>query len=108
MADNLLPAGTVENLNRLVDRYTIAEIAAKAMGLPPAAVTVSPFTDMAASHKAAPYVTALYNIGVVEGSEKDGGMIFQGSLGIRRKEIAAIIWRMQNYVQTGNVKGTAA
>ena len=107
-ADNLLPAGTVENLNRLVDRYTIAEIAAKAMGLPPAAVTVSPFTDMAASHKAAPYVTALYNIGVVEGSEKDGGMIFQGSLGIRRKEIAAIIWRMQNYVQTGNVKGTTA
>ena len=107
-ADNLLPAGTVENLNRLVDRYTIAEIAAKAMGLPPAAVTVSPFTDMAASHKASPYVAALYNIGVVEGSEKDGGMIFQGSLGIRRKEIAAIIWRMQNYVQTGNVKGTTA
>jgi hypothetical protein len=35
-------------------------------------------------------------------------MIFQGSLGIRRKEIAAIIWRMQNYVQTGNVKGTTA
>ena len=27
---------------------------------------------------------------------------------LNRKEIAAIIWRMQNYVQTGNVKGTAA
>lgn len=103
-ADNLLPANTSEDLNRLVSRYTIAEIAARAMKLTPAAVTTSPFSDMAATHASGPYVMALYNTRVIEGSkdEKTNTMVFQGTMGIRRKEFAAIIWRMQNYVKTGD------
>lgn len=109
-ADNLLPAGTPENLNRLVDRYTIAEIAARAMHLTPVAVTASPFSDMASTHKSAPYVMALYQTSVIEGSvdSKTNAKVYQGTMGIRRKEFAAIIWRMQNYVQTGNVNGSTA
>lgn len=109
-ADNLLPSGISEDLNRLVSRYAIAEIAARAMKLTPAAVTASPFADMAATYEKAPYVVALYNTGVIEGSEDAATkkIVYQGTMGIRRREFAAIIWRMQNYVQTGNAKGTTA
>lgn len=107
-ADNLLPAGVSEDLNRRVSRYVIAEIAARALKLTPVAVTVSPFSDMKPTDASAPYVMALYNTRIIEGSEDAATktMVFTGTLGIRRKEFAAIIWRMMNYVQTGNVNGT--
>lgn len=109
-ADKLLPAGVPEDLNRLVNRYVIAEIAARAMKLTPAAVTVSPFSDMKATESAAPYVMALYNTGIIEGSPDATGktVVYQGVMGIRRKEFAAIIWRMQNYVKTGDVNNTGS
>ena len=107
-ADNLLPAGVSEDLNRLVSRYVIAEIAAKAMKLMPVTVTVSPFSDMKPTDTSAPYVMALYNTRIIEGSEDAATktMVYMGTMGIRRREFAAIIWRMMNYVQTGNVTGT--
>ena len=107
-ADNLLPAGVSEDLNRLVSRYVIAEIAARAMKLPPVSVTVSPFSDMKPTDASAPYVMALYTTRNIEGSEDAATktMVYMGTMGIRRREFAAIIWRMMNYVQTGNVNGT--
>ena len=107
-ADNLLPANLVQDLDRRVSRYAIAEIAARAMKLPVSAVTVSPFSDMAAGHASAPYVVALYNIGVLTGSQDaaTGLTTYQGDVAIRRKDISAIIWRMQNYVRTGSVNAT--
>ncbi len=110
--DSLLPASLVQDLDRRVNRYAIAEIAARAMKLPVSAVTSSPFSDMAFDHASAPYVMALYGIGVLTGSaDKNTGLpIYNGTFAIQRSEFAAIIWRMQNYVRTGNVntKTTAA
>lgn len=109
-ADGLWPANTNEDLDRRVSRYTIAEIAAKAMKLPVSAVTVSPFSDMAVTEATGPYVMALYNIGVITGSKDDvtNTMIYQGSMAIRRKDFSAIIWRVRNYVSTGNVNGVTS
>ncbi len=106
-ADNLLPANTIEKLDRAVNRYTIAEIACRALKLAPAAVTVSPFGDMAATVSSAPYVMALYNIQVITGdtSKTTGQLVYNGTYAIERSQFAAIIWRVQNYVRTGNVNG---
>lgn len=105
-ADGLLPSGVIEKLDRPVDRYTIAEIAVRAMKLQTAPATASPFSDMAASHASAPAVMALYNIKVVTGETKNNQVIFNGTYAIKRSEFAAIIWRMRNYTHTGNVNGT--
>lgn len=107
-ADGLLPANADEDLNKNISRYTIAEIAARAMKLPIVPVTASPFADMTASVSSAPYVMALYNAKVVNGTQnKNGQDVFQGTYAITRSEFAAIIWRMQNYVRTGSADGTS-
>lgn len=108
-ADNLLPAGINERLDRSVDRYTMAEITARAMGLTLTPLATSPFADMAVNDTAAPAVGALHSIGVLIGSENAAKqMIYQGKYAIKRCDFAIIIWRVQNYVRTGNVNGTAA
>ena len=108
-ADNLLPAGAIERLDRPVDRYMIAEITARAMKLQTAAVAVSPFADMPVNNTAAPAVAALHQIGVLIGSaNKDNQMVYQGEYAIKRCDFAIIIWRVQNYVRTGNVNGITA
>lgn len=107
-ADNLLPAGLIENLDRTVNRYDIAQITSRAMKLA-ASSTSSPFADMQNTEAAAPYVMSLYDTGVITGDKnKAGQLVFNGTYAIRRSEFAAIIWRVQNYVQTGNVNGTTA
>ena len=116
LEDGLLPAnlleimGKLKNrediLDRIVSRYEIAVITAKGMNLPLAAVTASPFSDMAISESAAPYVMALYNIGVLIGTGDAGSNPYQGTMAIRRKDISIIVWRVRNYVETGNVNGT--
>ena len=88
-------------------RYDIAAITSRAMNLSASAVTVSPFTDMQPTVSAAPYVMSLYSAGVITGdTNKAGQLVFNGTYAIKRSEFAAIIWRVQNYVQTGNVNGT--
>ena len=116
LEDGLLPAnlleimGKLKNrediLDRIVSRYEIAVITAKGMNLPLAAVTASPFSDMAVSESAAPYVMALYNIGVLIGTGNADSNPYQGTMAIRRKDISVIVWRVRNYVETGNVNGT--
>jgi len=96
-ADGLLPAGTV-GLDRKISRYTIAEIAAKALKLPTSARTTSPFTDMSMTVSSAPYVLALYDASIVNGTaDAKGNVNFYGVNSIRRCEMAAIIYRMNTY-----------
>ena len=92
IADGLL-SKSVADLNRKIDRNTIAEIAAKAMNLPATTLTVSPFSDSNNQ-----YALALYEAGIVEGSVlSDGRVMYYGVNSIRRSEIATIIWRINNY-----------
>ncbi len=97
--DSLLPDTVTEaDLDRKIDRYTIAALAAKALHLPKSALTASPFSDMKITDSAAPYVLALYEAKIVEGSKQSGGDArFNGSQSIRRSEMAAIVWRISNY-----------
>ena len=104
--DGLLASGTDADLNRNVNRYTIAEIAAKAMKLSPIEnATVSPFSDMELTHASAKYVLPLYQLKIFTGStdSKTGKMVFYGVNAIKREEFAAVVWRMQSFVQTGTV-----
>lgn len=108
-ADNLLPAGTVERLDRAIDRYTIAMITVRAMKLPTPAITVSPFSDMPVTAAAAPAVAALNSIEILLGKPNSPNKpLYQGEYAIVRSEFATIIWKVQNYVKTGNANGTAA
>ena len=80
------------------------------MRLTPVPAAASPFTDMAVTEAAAPYVMALYSAGIVTGDKdkKTGLPIYNGTFAIKRSEFATIIWRVQNYVRTGSANGTAA
>ena len=107
--DNLLPNDIVENLNRPVDRYTIAQITARAMKLQPAVYTVSPFADMELTDSAAPSVIALQQLSILIGSASSSNadqMVYYGKYAIKRCDFAVIIWRVQNYMRTGNAGGS--
>jgi len=109
--DGLLPAGLNKDLGRKVDRYTIAEIAARALKLSPIEdAAASPFSDMALTHASAKYVLPLYQLQIFTGSTdaKTGKLVFYGVNAIKREEFAAVVWRMQSYVQTGAVQSIAA
>lgn len=109
--DNLLPDGIVERLDRPVDRYTIAQITARAMKQQPSAYTESPFADMELTDAAAPSVIALQQIHILVGSVNPNNanqMVYYGKYAIKRCDFAVIIWRVQNYMRTGNAGGNIA
>jgi len=86
-----LDAGEVSNLDAPMSRLLIAKVAARAMGLEKADV-LSPFADTADG-----YVLALYEAGIVTGSTGlDGKLAFLPDDGIKRSEVSAIIWRIDN------------
>lgn len=96
-ADGLLAAGTV-NLDRVISRYAIADIAVKALKLPASTRTVSPFDDMSMTAASAPSVLALYDAGIVQGTTTLAGEVkFYGVNSINRAQIALIIYRMNAY-----------
>ena len=104
VTDKLLPKSV--DPDRKISRYTIAEVAAKALRLPASAVQTTAFDDMAASEASAPYVMALYTAGIVNGSKDEAGKVnFKGTFAIRRCEMSVIIWRINNYNRTGNANG---
>lgn len=87
------------DLSRKITRYAIAEMAAKAMRLPKPTSTQSPFTDMTMNNPAAPFVLALYEAGIVGGTEQaDGTYKYYGVNSIIRSEFAKIIWGINNYM----------
>ena len=97
--DGLLSTSVTESyLDRKITRYTIAEIADKAMRLPQTGLKASPFSDMAMTVSSAPSVLALYEAGIVEGTKRsDGTVRFYGVNSITRSEMATIVWRINNY-----------
>ena len=96
LADGILDKPV--DLSRKIDRYAIAEIAAKAMKLKPSTSTKSPFVDMSMKVHAAPYVLALYKAGILNGNVQSNGTVkYYGVNSIRRSEMSAIIWRINNY-----------
>lgn len=74
-----------------ISRLFIAQLAAKALGLPPSKGT-SPFSDVTDG-----YVTALYRQGIVAGNQEGDKLLFKPDSSITRAEISAIVWRVQEY-----------
>ena len=83
------------DLNATVDRNTIAEIAAKALGLAKATYINAGIVGPVDSSNG--YVYALYNAGILNGSFINGSNYFQGSNPITRAEIAKIICAINDY-----------
>ena len=82
------------NLDRKITRKAIADIAYKALKLDKPTIA-SPFAD--SSEESA---LALYEAGIVKGEERSTGLMFFGNYTITRREMAVIIWRMNNYMQS--------
>ena len=87
----LTQAEVPESLNGTVSRLFIARLAAKALGLTPV-TQASPFADVDDG-----YVSALYRLGVVAGSEEGGQRVFHPDSSITRAELSTIIWRIMEY-----------
>ncbi len=84
-------AATVTDLDAPISRLMIAQIAAKALGLP-LTDTRSPFADVSDM-----YVTALFKKGVILGTyNEDGRLIYYPVSKLKRSEMSAIIWRIKN------------
>jgi GH24 family phage-related lysozyme (muramidase) len=87
--NNLVAPGVITDLNAPISRLLIAQIAAKAIGLP-APTAENPFSDTADSS-----VIALYEAGVVQGSDgANGTLVYNPDENITRAQISAIIWRI--------------
>ena len=80
------------NLDRKITRSAIAEIAYKALKLDKPTIA-SPFYDSTEES-----ALALYETGIITGEERSGKLMFFGSYSITRREMAVIIWRMNNYM----------
>jgi hypothetical protein len=89
LAIGAVGASDVQDLNAPASRLFIALTAAKALGLTPAA-GASPFADIDD-----PYVTALYNAGIISGSFNSAGVrVFLPQSNVKRSEMSAIVWQM--------------
>lgn len=86
--EGLLTAGELAELDGAVSRLTVARLTAGALGLAPASGP-SPFADADDAS-----VTALYEWGILEGSEENGRRLYKPADGIRRAELSALIWRV--------------
>ena len=89
--DGLVSSANID-LNAVIDRYTMATIAAKALKLSPVSNITSPFVDTKD-----PYVLALYKAGIVEGTTANGLTYYKGDSAFVRSEVCAIICRMNDY-----------
>lgn len=78
----------VADLDGAMKRADVARLAAKAIGYG-ASNGESPFDDTSDG-----YVTALYEVGVLTGSEENGQLVFRPDSGITRAEAAAVVWRL--------------
>lgn len=87
--DGILPNISYD-ITGTINRYAIAELAAKAMHLTPVTnVTKSPYADTSD-----PYVIALYNAGIMAGT---GESIFGGNEVYTRAMMAVTVWRIYDW-----------
>ena len=82
----------IPSLTGPVSRLFIAQLAAKALGLSPAADVESPFEDTDD-----PYVIALYQNGIIAGNQVGDQLLFKPDSSITRAEVSAIVWQVQEY-----------
>lgn len=92
---NGIVSSTNIDLNALVDRNTIAEITAKALGLSKATRVDAGIIGPSDSSNG--YVLALYNAGIVGGEFHGNTNYFYGSRNITREEVAKIICTVMDY-----------
>lgn len=75
-------------LDAEIDRQTVAELAAKSVGLPP----LDPETVFTDTQDG--FVLALYRCGILTGSGEAGGLMFHPDKSITRAELSAVLWRL--------------
>ena len=85
----LISADDIRSLDEPVTRLFIAKLAARALNLQPDGS--AHFADTSD-----PYVGALYNAGIVEGSYAGNQLVYLPGDNISRAEISAVIWRIYN------------
>ncbi len=90
LSKGIAGAEAVTDLDAPVSRLNIARIAATALCLSDSDGE-SPFSDISD-----PKVVSLYESGIVEGTEENGARLFYPDESIKRSEISAIIWRINN------------
>ncbi|NLL33753.1 MAG: hypothetical protein GX257_00400, partial [Clostridiales bacterium] len=91
VAEGFIDRDEILGLDEHISRLAVAKITAKALGLP-TSILKTPFTDTDDS-----LVLALYEVGIIQGSiNKEGTMVFLPSDNIKRSELSAIIWRINN------------
>ena len=79
-----------DDLNAPIARLNVAHLAAGALGFGQS-FSASPFSDVDDG-----FVTALSEIGILEGSPgEDGEMLFLGDKQLTRAEVSAIVWRLR-------------
>ena len=78
----------IGDLDAPMARILVAQLAAKALGVEPSE-SASPFADVDDG-----YLTALYELGIVTGSEVDGETVFLPEQSITRAEISVIVWQV--------------
>ena len=89
--DNLLGGAQVTDLNAPITRLEYGRVTALAMGLE-ASDRETPFSDTEDG-----LILALYDEGIIEGSKDANGVWhFYPENNIRRSELSAVIWRIQN------------
>ena len=82
--------GEITDLKEEANRLLIARLTARALKLPELD-RESPYADTDDG-----YAIALYTTGVMQGKDVNGVRILSAEAGIKRGEMAAVVWRIQN------------
>ena len=90
ISNGFLNSGDITDLNAPISRLLLAQIAAKALGLP-ASTIATPFSDTKDG-----YVLALYDYKIVTGSAENNSLFYNPQSSVKRSEISAIVWRIEN------------
>ncbi len=91
----LTDPGEISDLDAPVSRLTVARLAARAVGLGQSQGQ-SPFADTSDG-----YVVALYEAGIISGSQSGSSLVFLPGDTITRAEISTVVWHLEQYVLGG-------
>jgi hypothetical protein len=81
-------SGEIADLNAPLTKLQIAQITAKALGLPP----LEPENTFADTSDG--YVLALYYCKIITGNSETGALLYNPQKTMTRAEISAVIWRL--------------
>lgn len=88
VSKGIVNPGEITDLNAVINRQMIAQITAKAIGLP-ALEPETLFKDTSDG-----FVLALYYCNIISGTTREGALVFNPADSITRAEISSIIWRV--------------